>query len=86
MRSASSVGANYRAASRAQSRKAFIAKLAIVEEEADESLFWLEMLEELAVGNPQVLQRLKGEADELVAIIVTSKKTAKEERNAKNEG
>jgi four helix bundle protein len=52
LRSASSVAANYRAACRAVSKKAFVAKLAIVEEEADESLFWLEMLEEMDVGNP----------------------------------
>lgn len=77
MRSASSVGANYRAACRAQSRAAFIAKLSIVEEEADESLFWLELLEELGLGNHNTLQSLKAEADQLVAIVVASKKTSR---------
>ena len=78
LRSASSVAANYRAACRAVSKKAFVAKLAIVEEEADESLFWLEMLEEMDVGNPSKVQKLKSEADQLVAITVASKKTSRQ--------
>jgi four helix bundle protein len=78
LRSASSVAANYRAACRAVSKKAFVAKLAIVEEEADESLFWLEMLEEMDVGNPSKGQKLKSEADQLVAITVASKKTSRQ--------
>ena len=49
LKSGTSVGANYRAACRAHSRAAFIAKLSIVEEEADESAFWFELLEELGV-------------------------------------
>lgn len=87
MRSASSVGANYRAACRAKSRADFIAKLSIVEEEAveeeaveeeaDESPFRLEMLEALDLGYSNTLHRLKDEADQLVAIIVASKKTAR---------
>lgn len=51
MRSCTSVAANYRAACRAQSRAAFIAKLAIVEEETDKSLFWLELIEELDLNH-----------------------------------
>lgn len=78
LRSASSVAANYRATCRAVSKKAFVAKLAIVEEEADESLFWLEMLEEMDVGNPSKVQKLKSEADQLVAITVASKKTSRQ--------
>jgi four helix bundle protein len=78
MRSASSVGANYRAACRAQSRAAFVAKMAIVEEEADESLFWLEMVEELAHAPPSDLQPLKQEASEILAIMAKSKKSARE--------
>lgn len=77
MRSASSVAANYRAAGRAHSRSAFIAKLSIVEEEADESLFWLEMLVELDLGNDEALAVLRNEADQLVAITVAAKKTSK---------
>lgn len=80
MRSASSVGANYRAACRAQSRADFIAKLSIVEEEVDESLFWLEMLEALDLGHSSVLHQLKTEADQLVAIIVASKKTTRKNK------
>lgn len=77
LRSASSVAANYRAAGRAHSRAAFIAKLSIVEEEADESLFWLEMLGELGLGNDAALAALKDEADQLIAITVGAKKTSK---------
>jgi four helix bundle protein len=77
IRSASSVGANYRAACRARSKADFINKLAIVEEEADESSYWLELLEELGIRCGSGLQRLQDEAGQLVAIFVSSKKTAK---------
>lgn len=80
MRSSSSVGANYRSACRGKSKADFIAKLSIVEEEADESAFRLEVLLELEFSNSEV-QRLLREANELVAITVASKKTAKEKRN-----
>ena len=81
LRSATSVAANYRAACRAQSKATFIAKLAIVEEEADESVFWLEILENLGYNNlGSQLQRLKNEANQLTAIIVASRKTAKKNR------
>jgi four helix bundle protein len=84
IRASSSVAANYRAACRGKSRADFIAKLGTVEEEADESGFWLEMLRDiLSVRNPALdvrtsdeLERLRDEADQLVAIVVTSKKTA----------
>ena len=79
LRSASSVAANYRAACRAVSKTAFVAKLAIVEEEADESLFWLEVLEEMDVGHPSKGQKLKSEADQLVAITGASKKTSRQQ-------
>ena len=79
-RSATSVAANYRAACRSQSKAAFIAKLAIVEEEADESLFWLEILEEMEIIKDQQLMHLKEEANQLTAIIVASRKTAKRKR------
>jgi len=71
------VGANYRAACRAQSRAEFAAKLSIVVEEADESLHWLELLKELGLIQPERLRELIKEADELVAIATSSRKTAK---------
>jgi len=77
LRSATSVGANYRAACHARSRKDFIAKLALVEEEADESQFWLELLGELDVGPPQKVSALRDEAHQLASMIVASKKTAR---------
>ncbi len=77
MRSASSVGANYRAACRAQSRAAFVAKMAIVEEEADESAFWLEVVEELGHASANAVRPLLREARELTAIAAVSKKTAR---------
>jgi len=77
MRSATSVGANYPSTCRAKSKADFIAKLSIVEEEADESIYWLELLEELEMRQDKELQRLRDEANQLVAIIVASKKTAR---------
>jgi four helix bundle protein len=77
MRSATSVGANYRAACRSRSRADFVAKLALVEEEADESLYWLELLSEFRISAREELVRLMNEAGELVAIVVASKKTAR---------
>lgn len=77
LRSATSVAANYRAACRARSSADFVHKLGIVEEEADESLFWLELVVE-ANSMPMLrVQNLIQEADELTAIIVASRKTAK---------
>ena len=80
MRSATSVGANYRAAQRGRTKKEFVAKLGIVEEEADETLYWLEILDELAAGDLEERQRLHQEANELVAIVVAAKKTARTTR------
>ena len=67
-----SVGANYRAACRARSKAEFSAKLGIVEEEADESAFWMELMIESAILNEQLVQPLLNEANELVAIMVAS--------------
>jgi four helix bundle protein len=78
LRSATSVGANYRAACRAQSRAEFAAKLSVVVEEADESLYWLELLQESSLIKPQRLVDLLKEANELVAISVAARKTAKQ--------
>lgn len=75
LRSGTSVGANYRAACRARSRADFAAKLAIVEEEADETLYWLELLAKSGVIKPERLTELANEANELVAIITAARKT-----------
>ncbi len=77
MRAGTSVGANYRAACRSKSKADFINKLSIVEEEADESEYWLDLLENLIASNNLELLRLKNEASQLVAIMVQSKKTAR---------
>ena len=80
VRSGTSIGANYRAACRAKSTADFIAKMAIVEEEADETLFWLELLGESELLPAAKLTAIKQEADELIAITVTSIKTARRNR------
>jgi four helix bundle protein len=77
LRAGTSVGANYRAACRARSKAEFIAKLGIVEEEADESLFWLELIEESGLMPKNRLIRLQKEADELTAIMAASRISAK---------
>jgi four helix bundle protein len=77
IRCASSVGANYRAASRARSKADFIAKLGIVEEEADEVCYWLEILEGIGMTEVREIDPLKSEANELISIIIASKKTAR---------
>jgi four helix bundle protein len=77
LRAGTSVGANYRAACRAKSTKDFIYKMGLVEEEADESLYWMELLVEAGLVKLERLQSLMVEADELVAITVASIKTAR---------
>ena len=75
VRCATSVGANYRAACRAKSPADMLAKLAIVEEEADETAYWLDLLAELEPPLSERLQPLRQEADEITAMIVASIKT-----------
>ena len=75
LRSATSVGANYRAACRGKSTADLINKLSIVEEEADESLYWLELLEESNLVKETKLIELKKDMNEIVAMIVASIKT-----------
>ena len=75
LRSATSVGANYRAACRGKSVADVIHKLSIVEEESDESLYWLELLEELNLVKEIKLKELKKDMNEVVAMIVASIKT-----------
>ena len=79
-RSGTSAAANYRAACRGRSRADFIAKLGIVEEEADETLFWLEIIDEMAVDDTNVVQSLMQECDEIIAIMVSSIKTARQKK------
>lgn len=79
-RSATSVAANYRAVCRAKSRADFLAKLAIVEEEADETAFWLEMIVDSGLLTAAKLNPLRKEADELTAIFVSSLKTVRDGR------
>lgn len=75
LRSALSVGANYRAVCRAKSDKDFINKMKIVEEECDETVFWLEIVEDSMLLPSDVVSPVKREANELVAMIVASIKT-----------
>jgi four helix bundle protein len=82
LRSGTSVGANYRAACRAKSVADFIAKMGTVEEEADECIYWMELLTDAKILPLARLQPLMAEADELVAITVSSIKTAKANKNA----
>ena len=85
LRSGTSVGANYRAACRAKSTADFISKLSIVEEENDESIYWIELLIESETVKENLLQNLMEEADEILSIIVSSIKTLKEKRNPKSQ-
>ena len=80
LRSGTSVGANYRAACRARSTAEFVAKLGVVEEEADESGYWMELLIDGGLMSPAQLGELLHEADELVAITVASIKTARQRK------
>ncbi len=78
IKSASSTAANYRAACRAKSTKDFISKMGIVEEECDETAFWLELVEAINLSNKTEVTPLLKEASEIVAMTVRSIKTAKE--------
>ncbi len=80
LRCATSVGANYRAACRGRSKAEFIAKLGIVEEEADESAYWLEMLVEAHIVRQDLVAKLHAEAEELTAIMAKSRQTAKQRK------
>ena len=75
-RAGTSVGANYRAACRGRSRAEFVAKLGTVIEEADESAFWLELVMKEKILDADLVKPLWQEADEIVAIMTASRKTA----------
>ena len=79
-RSGTSVASNYRAACRGRSKAEFIAKMGIVEEEADETLFWLEVINEMKVFNYEKLDELMKENDEILSIVVASIRTAKKNK------
>ncbi len=76
-----SVGANYRAACRAKSRADFISKMGTVEEESDETLYWMELLVESGKVKAAVLKDLMREAGEILAITVASINTARSKKN-----
>jgi len=78
LRCGTSVGANYRAACRGRSKAEFIAKLGVVEEEADESACWIGMLVEAKVLKISPVRELHAEAEELTAIMAKSRMTAKQ--------
>jgi four helix bundle protein len=81
LRSGTSIGANYREANRAQSREDFIHKVAVCEKEAAETEYWLELLIEAKLIKPPMLNPLTSECRELLAIFVTSGRTAKRRRS-----
>jgi len=83
VRSATSVGANYRSALRARSKADFISKITIAEEEADETCYWLEIMIEIEVFPKKRMEPLLKEAQEITAILTTAGKTAKEKQNRK---
>jgi four helix bundle protein len=82
IRSVTSVAANYRSACRARSRRDFIAKMGIVEEETDETAFWLDLVEDCSLATAPRVAPLSREAGELLAITVASIRTARLGRGA----
>jgi four helix bundle protein len=77
VKSSTSIGANYRAALRGRSKAEFISKVGIVEEEADETVYWLELLVESGLVCPSLIHPLLDEANQLTAIFTSMGKTAK---------
>lgn len=77
LRCGTSVGANYRASCRAKSPADFVAKMAIVEEECDESIYWLELIVETGLIDEKPLIELKNEANEILSMVVACIKTAR---------
>lgn len=77
LRCGTSVGANYRAACRAKSPADFIAKMGIVEEECDESVYWMELIVEAGVMEEKRVADLRSEANEILSMVIASIKTAR---------
>lgn len=78
LRSGTSVAANYRAAGRSRSKAEFLAKIGTVIEEADETVFWLEILADSGIIKPAKLANIMDEANQLLAIFAASRRTAKD--------
>lgn len=78
LRSGTSLAANYRAAGRSRSKAEFIAKIGVVIEEADETVFWLELLADSGIVVPAKLEHIQDEANQLLAIFAASRKTARD--------
>ena len=83
LKAGTSIGANYREANRAQSRQDFIHKVAIVEKEASETQYWLELFDALKMGDADMRAWLIKESAELLAIFTTTGKTAKRRQKIK---
>lgn len=83
VRSATSVGANYRAACRSRSRAEFAAKLGVVAEEADESVYWLELISEGKLLPETKVEDLLKEANELTAIFTSARRTSSQNQTSK---
>ena len=77
IRSSTSMGANYRAALRGRSRAEFLSKLGIVEEESDETQYWLELLLDSNLASNEQIEHLWKECDELLAIVVSTINTTR---------
>jgi four helix bundle protein len=86
LRSGTSVGANYRAVCRARSKREFISKMSVVLEEADETVFWFELLIEGQIVPAKRLSALLGEAEELAAIFAASLRTARRNSGTRRNG
>ena len=82
MRSGTSVAANYRAVGRARSRAEFVSRMGVVVEEADETVFWLELLIDTGVVRKALMESILAEANELLAIFAASHRTARQSRGA----
>jgi four helix bundle protein len=80
LRCGTSVGANYRASCRARSQADFISKMGIVEEEADESKYWMELFTESGIINEEKIEKLYGLASEITAMTVASIRTARKRK------
>mgnify|MGYP001567028879 FL=1 len=81
LRCSTSVASNYRAVCRSRSILDFISKLSVVEEEADESAFWLEIIIECSLIKKELVEPLLKEANEIVAIMVSAKKTSRNNKS-----
>ena len=82
-RSATSIGANYRAAGRALTSRGFVAKLSIALEEADESVYWLQLCSSVGLLKPEIIDPLLKEGDELIRIFSASRRTVRNRQVAK---